>query len=130
MRKRVCLLLLAGLTLALVIALFGAAEKTTEANRLRLAMEEAYQGRLQEVQEHLQSMALKMAKFPAAGEARTRVELLTGVSRQADSAASALAALPLSHAAMGDTVKFCNQVSEYAWMLALETAAGEEINDA
>ena len=130
MRKRVCLLLMGVLTLALVIALFGAVEKTTEANRLRRAVEEAFHGRLQEVQEHLQAMALKLGKLPAAGEKRTRVELLTGVSRQADSAASAIAALPLSHAAMGDTVKFCNQVSEYTFMLALEAAAGGEMNAA
>lgn len=124
MRRRVFLLLLGGLTLTLVIALAGGAERTAEANRLRLSMEESYAGRLQEVQEHLQAMALKMGKIPAAADVKTRVELLAGVSHQADSAAAALAALPLSHAAMGDTVKFCNQVSEYTLALALDAAGG------
>lgn len=49
-----------------------------------------------------------------AADARTQVELLAGISRQADSVVSGLSALPLSHIAMSDTLKFCNQLSEYA----------------
>ena len=42
----------------------------------------------------------KLGKVPVTGEPRLRVELLTGVSRQADGVVSDLSALPLSHEAM------------------------------
>jgi len=124
MRARIHIILCSLLTIAAVIGLFWAVESGIEAQRMRRTLEDAYTSRLYEAQEHLQAMALKLGKLPAASSTRTRVELLTGISRQADSVVSVLAALPLSHAAMGDTVKFCNQVSEYTLGLALSAAAG------
>ena len=82
-----------------------------------------------ETQEHLQAIGLKLGKAPVAADARTQVELLAGVSRQADSVVSGLSALPLSHIAMSDTMKFCNQLSEYTMVLALSVSAGQPLTE-
>lgn len=87
------------------------------------------QQRWAEAQEHLSAVTVKLSKLPACAAVPTQVELLTGVSRQADAVAGSLSALPFSHAALGDTVKFCNQLSEYTLGLSLKTAAGEVLDD-
>ena len=115
-----------GLTAA--IAIFLAADYGLRAERSAQALEDTYTQRMLEAQEHLQSISLKLSKTPAAGNARTQVELLTGVSRQADGVVSDLTALPLSHIAMSNTIKFCNQLSEYTLALALLSASGQELS--
>ena len=115
---------------ALLVAVFTAYDRHNAAEQSRLYLQDSYTRHLLEAQEHLQAAAVKLAKAPVASDARTCVELLTGASRQADGVAGALSALPLSHAAMSDTVKFCNQVSEYTLMLALKSASGESISAA
>ena len=90
-------------------------------------MEEGYQQRLYEAQEHLQAIGLKLTKAGVASEPRTLAELFSGVSRQAESVLAGLSALPLSHQAMSDTLKFCNQLAEYASQLCLQMAQGEAL---
>jgi len=106
----------------LTAALFGA-NAVTRAARAQQALEDTYSRSLLEAQEQLQTAAAGLAKFPAAADEETRAELLARISRSADRTADELAALPLSHAAMSDTVTFCNQLSEYTLGLALESAA-------
>ena len=124
MKKKHHILLYGALGLALLAAMVTAYDRHTAAEQSRLYLEDTYTQRMMEAQEHLQAIALKLGKTPVVSDARTCVELLSGVSRQADSAADALASLPLSHASMGDTVKFLNQLSDYSLMLALRAASG------
>lgn len=124
MTKKHHILLYGALGLALLVAVITAYDRHTAAEQSRLYLEDTYTQRMLEAQEHLQSIALKLGKTPVVTDARTYVELLSGVSRQADGAADALSALPLSHASMGDTVKFLNQLSDYSLMLALKAASG------
>lgn len=112
------------LGLALVIAILLTLDYGLRAGRSEQALEDTYAQRVLETQEHLQAISLKLGKAPVASDAGTQVELLTGISRQADSVVGGLAALPLSHVAMSDTMKFCNQLSEYTMGLALEIASG------
>ena len=108
----------------LTAALFGA-DASVRAERTRQTLEAAYTRHALETQEQLQAITVHLAKARIATDLRTRVELLGLISRQAESVAGGLSALPLSHAAMGDTIRFCNQLSEYALGLALmETAGG------
>lgn len=116
------------LGIAAVIAVLTAGASILRAEHAEQTLEDGYAQRLLQAQEHLQSISLKLGKTPAAGNPRTQVELLSGVSRQADGVVSDLTALPLSHVAMSDTIKFCNQLSDYTLTLALLSAGGQEIS--
>jgi len=118
------------LSLALIIAIFLSMDYGLRAQHSTQLLEDTYAQRISETQEHLQSIGVKLRKAPVAGDAQTQVELLTGVSRQADGVVSSLAALPLSHIAMSDTLKFCNQLSDYAMTLALSIASGTGVKEA
>lgn len=125
-RSSVYLPVFLGLMLALACAsalLFG-----LRAQSSARALEDAYAQRLSETQEHLQSIVLKLGKAPLAQDAGMQVELLSAVSRQADGVVSGLSALPLSYTAISDTLKFCNQLSEYALSLALPAAEGQPMD--
>lgn len=125
MTKKHHILLYGALGLALLVALITAYDRYTAAEQSRLYLEDSYTQRRLEAQENLQSMALKLGKAPVVSDMRSYVEILSGVSRQAASAADALSALPVSHASMGHTVKFLNQLSDYALMLSLQAASGK-----
>lgn len=119
--------LVLGLGLALAVTGLLAVNYGVKAQRSAQALEDTYAYHLSETQEYLQSIVLKLAKTPLASDADMQVDLLSGISRQADGVVGGLSALPLSHAAMSDTVAFCNQLSEYALGLALSAAAGKTL---
>lgn len=124
-KHHIILYTLLGLTV-LTAALFGV-DATLRANAARQALQDTYIRHLLETQEQLQAISTQLAKAQIASDARTRVEMLSLVSRQADGVVGGLTALPLSHAAMSDTIKFCNQLSEYTLGLALLAASGDEM---
>ena len=123
-KHHIILYSLLGVTV-LTAALFGA-DATLRANAANQALRDTYERHLLETQEQLQAIAIQLAKAQVAQDVQTRVELLSNVSRQADGVVGGLAALPLSHAAMSDTMRFCNQLSEYTLGLALRAASGDE----
>ena len=127
MRLKHHILLYTFLGVAVLISIFLTLDYGNRAQRSAQALEDAYAQRVLETQEHLQAIGLKLGKAPVATDARTQVELLAGISRQADNVVSGLSALPLSHIAMSDTLKFCNQLSEYAMVLALSVSAGQPL---
>lgn len=120
MKEKKFALVCGALGACLAVALGAAVGVWREYREVRNVLEESYHQRLYETQEHLQAIGLKLAKASVAAEEKTLAELFSGVSRQAESALSGLSALPLSHAAMSDTMKFCNQLSEYADSLLME----------
>ena len=124
-KHHIILYTLLGLTV-LTAALFGV-DATLRANTARQALQDTYIRHLLETQEQLQAISTQLAKAQIASDARTRVEMLSLVSRQADGVVGGLTALPLSHAAMSGTIKFCNQLSEYTLGLALLAASGDEM---
>ncbi|MEG0996581.1 MAG: germination protein YpeB, partial [Clostridia bacterium] len=115
------------LSIALLLAVFLGVDYSLRAAEATQVLEDSYVQRVLETQEHLQAIGVKLAKLPAASDTRTQIELLTGVSKQADGVVTELAALPLSHIAMSDTVKFCNQLSDYVMTLALTAASGTPV---
>lgn len=115
---------LLGIT-ALGVAIFGANASIRLASAQR-TLAAAHTRHLLETREQLQAISTQLGKMQIAHDARTRVELLSAVSRQAEGVVGGLTALPLSHAAMSDTIKFCNQLSEYTLELALRAASGED----
>lgn len=129
MAKKRSTILMGILGVALALAVVFGISRSTLAGRMTRRLESSYTQRLMESQEHLQAISLKLSKSPLAADARLQVELLVGVSRQADGVVSGLSALPLSHAAMGDTIKFCNQLSDYALQQALLVASGQPLGE-
>lgn len=129
MRLKHHILLYTFLGVAVLISIFLTLDYGNRAQRSAQALEDAYAQRVLETQEHLQAIGLKLGKAPVATDVRTQVELLAGISRQADNVVSGLSALPLSHIAMSDTLKFCNQLSEYAMVLALAVSAGQPLTE-
>ena len=129
MRLKHHILLYTFLSVAVLLSIYLVLDYGIQAQRSAQALEDAYAQRVLETQEHLQAIGLKLGKAPVAADARTQVELLAGISRQADSVVSGLSALPLSHIAMSDTLKFCNQLSEYAMVLALSVSAGQPLTE-
>ncbi len=118
------------LSLALIVAVFLVFSYGTQAEASAQALEDTYAQRMLETQEHLQSISVKLEKIPVSTDQRMLCDLLTTISRQADSAVTGLSALPLSHVAMSNTLKFCNQLSEYSLGLALTLAGGGELTAA
>lgn len=129
MGKKSSWILAAVLGLCLCAALVYGAWQSREAHQLARQLESGYTRRLMESQEHLQAIGIKLSKSPLAGDVRLQVQLLAEVSRQADGVVSGLSALPLSHAAMSDTIRFCNQLSEYALLQALRVASGQPLEE-
>ena len=117
------------LSVALIVAVFLAISYGTQAKASSQALEDTYTQRVLETQEYLQSICIKLEKIPVSTDRRSQCDLLTGISRQADCVVTSLSALPLSHVAMSDTMKFCNQLSEYTLGLALSMAGGAELTD-
>ena len=126
MKRTIPLLICLALLLGAGAWAYAAQREADDAQRV---LSSAAQQRWAEAQEQLASITVKLSKLPAAASAKTQVELLTGVSRQADGVVISLSALPLSHAAIGDTVKFCNQLGEYTLGLSLYTASGARLDD-
>lgn len=127
MDKKRSRIITGALGICLVAALIFGLNRSMAADRMSKRLEAGYTQRLMESQEHLQALSLKLGKSPLAADARLQVELLTGISRQAEGVVSGLSALPLSHTAMGDTIKFCNQLSDYALQQALLVASGRPL---
>lgn len=127
MKRKHHLILYSFLSFSLILSLAVAFLYSYKAQKNAQMLESTYTQRLLEAQEHLQAVGAKLGKTAASGGVRVQVELLSGISRQADNVVSDLTALPLSHVAMSNAVRFCNQLSEYALMQALRCAGGDAL---
>ncbi|MEA5015398.1 MAG: germination protein YpeB [Candidatus Limiplasma sp.] len=116
------------LSVALLAAVFLGVSFGLRAHASAQALEDVYTQRILETQEQLQAIALKLEKVPVSSDSQVLCELLTGISKQGDGVVTNLSALPLSHVAMSDTIKFCNQLSDLTLGLALTLAGGGELD--
>ncbi len=129
MSQRVHIFLYSLLGVALVAAIFFGVDSAISHAQTTQTLEDSYMQHVLESEEHLQALSIKLAKMPIASDEQTQVSLLMEISKQADQISTGLLLLPLSHIAMSDTIRFCNQMSEYSTMLALQVAGGETISD-
>ena len=130
MTRKHHLILYTFLGVAVITAALAAFTVALDARQSRQMLQDTYTRHMLEVQEHLQILSARLGKTAAAGDRRMQVELLSGVARQADGVVNGLTALPLSHAAMSRTIKFCNQLADYALVQALLCAGGQSLTDA
>ncbi len=117
------------LGVALVITGVVAVVGSQAAQQSRAQVEAGYTLRLLEAQEHLQAAALELDKLAVMQTGSQQVAQLGRVLSHAEQTASALSALPLSHVAMSDTIKFCNQLADYAGEMMRSVAAGTPISE-
>ena len=127
MKKKHHIILYSLLGLTVVTAALFGVDANVRATAARQTLQDTYARHVLETQEQLQAISAQLSKAQIAADVRTRVELLSAVSRQAEGVVGGLTALPLSHAAMSDTIKFCNQLSEYTLALALLAASGDDM---
>lgn len=129
MKRKHHALLYGFLSVSLFFCAIWAVGQASSANRLEALMEQGFEQRLSEAEEYLQSIPIKLDKALVSGDSTQRGELILEVSRNADSVVGAIGMLPLSHIALSDTMKFCNQLSEWSFDLALRLMGGGELSD-
>lgn len=130
MRKKHHIILYGLLTLSLVLAVAYALEAERETRRYARAMEETYQGTLLSALSQMEQLRLNIDKALVSADEGQSAQLISRISSDAAAVQGGLSALPLSHAAMGDAVKLCNQLSDYAQSLLAQADSALSDDDA
>ena len=128
MQKKHYVMLAFLLVLCAVLAAAWAVEAERESRRYARVLEEAYQGALLASLSQMEQLRLNIDKAMVSADEGQSAQLISRISSDAASVQGGLSALPLSHAAMGDAVKLCNQLSDYAASLLgkADSALSEE----
>ena len=112
------------LTAALLIVGWGRGAQLAEARaRINAAAQKAFY----ETCEMTESMSVNLRKLMVAGESGQAQQLLGEVSRQAQGASGNLAMLPMGEETISATIKFINQVGDFAESLSVRLASGGAI---
>ena len=132
MQKKHHVFLYGFLSLALVLAMVYAGQQASLAKRMEGSLEDMYISALTQSVSTLESMGVKMEKLLISADPAQEAVLLSQLSRQAGEVQQNLTLLPLSHSAIGPTVRFANQLSDYTLSLAsqLQTKSGIPDQDA
>lgn len=115
---------LAVLSIALII--YGY-EQDRRVRALTLQVNAAHQKAFYETIELMSGVQLNLEKLLITGSAAQEQSLLNNISRQAEGAQDNLAAMPVSHEAVAGALKFVNQLSDYANVLAENLSGGENL---
>ena len=116
-----CALLVAAITLV--------AWQTVRAEKLKRQLESARQQAFYSLIDGLQAVEVNLAKFMISATPSEGAMLLSKISMQAGEAQSSLAQLPIHGDTIQDSIKFVNQLSDYARTLTAATAAGQTYSD-
>ena len=112
------------LAAALLIVGWGRGAQLAEARaRINAAAQKAFY----ETCELTESMSVNLRKLMVAGESGQVQQLLGEVSRQAQGASGNLAMLPMGEETISATIKFINQVGDFAESLSVRLASGGAI---
>ena len=112
------------LTAALLIVGWGRGAQLAEARaRINAAAQKAFY----ETCELTESMSVNLRKLMVAGESGQAQQLLGEVTRQAQGASGNLAMLPMGEETISATIKFINQVGDFAESLSVRLASGGAI---
>lgn len=127
MTRRAAVAIIAAILLLLAAILFGVWQ-LTRAAALRAALGDVYHSALLDTQTRLSEIEIQLSKLQVSGSAEQSVRMLSSVARGAGEMTANLALVPLSHVAMGDALKFANQLSDYSDTLLIRLAAGEALD--
>ena len=91
--------------------------------------ENKYNMAFYELINNVQNMEAYLAKAQISTSAKSGVENLTNVWREASIAQSNLSQLPLTSSEIGNTSKFLNQISDYSYSLSRKNLDGENLSE-
>lgn len=124
-RKEALVAILAALCLALAVTGY-AQERRVRA--LTLQVSATYHKALYEAAELLGGVRLGLEKFMVSSSPAQRQAILNDMARQAEGAQDDLSLLPSDHPALDGAIKFANQVSDYASVLAQQIGGGGQLS--
>lgn len=102
------------LTLCMILAVAYAVEAERESRCTSAVLEDVYQGTLLSAMTQMEQVRANIEKAMVSADEGQSARLLSRISSEASLVQGGLSALPLSQNAMGDAVKLCNQLSDYA----------------
>ncbi len=117
----------AALAAAFVVACAVSVTQYVQAARYRTMIENMYQRSYYELVGGMGALEINLSKLLVSDAPDQSGDLLHEVSRQAEGVQQSLASLPLSHAALSETVRFVNQTGDYAASLGRRVAAGQPL---
>ena len=130
MTKKHHLLLYSLLGVCLVIAVGFAIAAQRGKRQYARALEDAYRGTLLSSMTQMEQLRLNIDKAMLSQDEGQSAALISRIGSDAAAVQSGLSALPLSHIAMADAVKLCNQLSDYAAALLSQADAALTAEDA
>ncbi len=130
MTKKHHILLYSLLALCVVLAVAYAVSAERESRRYAGVLEDAYQGALMSAMMQMEEMRLNIDKALVSADRGQSAALISRISSDASAVQGGLSSLPLAHSAMGDAVKLCNQLSDYAASLLSKGEGALSADDA
>ena len=130
MQKKHCILLCSLLALCAVLAAAYAVTAERESARYAGLLEDACRGTLMSALAGMEQVRADIDKALVSADAGRSAQLISRVGSGAAAVQGGLSALPLAHSAMGDAVKLCNQLSDYADSLLAKGTATLSPEDA
>lgn len=129
MQKKHHIILYSLLSLALVLSFVYAGQQASLAKQMENSLEDVYKSALTQSVSALESMGVKLEKLLISASPTQGATLLAQLSRQAGEVQQNLSLLPLSHSAIGPTVRFANQLSDYTLVLTSHLAENDTLTD-
>ncbi|MBQ9195979.1 MAG: germination protein YpeB [Clostridia bacterium] len=114
MQKKHHIILYSLLTMCVVLAVAYAVEAETETRRAAGSLEDGYRGALLSAMTQMEQARNNIDKAMVSDDAGQSARLIGRIRSDAAAVQGALSALPLAQSAMGEAVKLCNQLSDYA----------------
>lgn len=114
---------LALVSLALMGALIWGGVGWARQRSLERTLLNTYTRSFYEIVGGMDTLENQLSKVIVSGSQGKNVDLLSEITRQANTVMSNLSSLPLSHAALSDTLRFINQLGDYCG--ALKRSAGD-----
>ena len=115
------------LTVTVLAGLIVYVVKTKKA--YNVALENRYNLAFYELINSVQNAETYLAKAQISTSAKSGVDNLTNVWREAGIAQASISQLPLTSSELGSTAKFLNEISDYSYSLARKNMGGERLSD-
>lgn len=125
-RREAVIAMLVVLCLALVVTGYAQEQRV---RTLATQVSATYHKALYEAAELMGGVRLGLEKLMVSGSPARRQALLSDIARQAEGAQDDLSLLPSDHPALDGAIKFANQVSDYARVLAEQIGGGGALGE-
>ena len=130
MQKKHHIMLYSLLALCAVLAVAYAVEAESETRRTAGVLEDSYRGTLLSAMTQMEQVRANIDKAMVSADEGQSARLISQISSDAAAVQGGISALPLAQNAMGDAVKLCNQLSDYAGSLLAKADSELSAGDA